>query len=114
MAQSWRDHGTLGAQVHGVILCGVYYTRIGSRETPPAVLEVMAAVGERLAQLGWVLRSGGAVGADQAFGRGCDRAGGRKEIFLPWPGLDGHPSPLCTVSAAMLDLAERHHRLPKS
>ncbi|WP_211109938.1 hypothetical protein, partial [Azospirillum oleiclasticum] len=35
--------------------------------------------------------------------------GGRKEIFLPWPGFDGHPSPLCTVSAAMLELAERHH-----
>ena len=87
----------------------MHYAGIGSRETPSAILEVMAAVGERLAQLGWVLRSGGAVGADQAFERGCDRAGGRKEIVLPWPGFDGHPSPLCTVSAAMLDLAERHH-----
>ncbi|NYZ25158.1 hypothetical protein HND93_36125, partial [Azospirillum sp. ROY-1-1-2] len=67
----------------------MHYAGIGSRETPPAVLEVMAAVGERLAQLGWVLRSGGAVGADQAFERGCDRVGGRKEIFLPWPGFDG-------------------------
>lgn len=52
---------------------------------------VMAAAGERLAQLGWVLRSGGAVGADQAFERGCYRAGWRKAIVLPWPGFDGHP-----------------------
>ena len=41
-----------------------------------------------LATRGLILRSGGTPGADTAFERGCDKAKGRKEIFLPWKGFN--------------------------
>lgn len=46
------------------------YAGIGSRETPPEILELMKKLAERLGQLGFTLRSGGAKGADTAFERG--------------------------------------------
>lgn len=85
------------------------YAGIGSRRTPPGVLSLMEEIGAALARAGWTLRSGGAAGADTAFERGCDGAGGTKEIHLPWPGYNDHPSPLHTVTTAMLDLAARYH-----
>lgn len=85
------------------------YTGIGSRETPHAILELMEQIGEALARAGWVLRSGAADGADTAFERGCDNAGGQKEIFLPWPGFSGHSSQLNTVDSAALDMAAGIH-----
>lgn len=63
-----------------------YYTGIGSRRTPPAVLATMQRAAARLAELGWVLRSGGCEGADEAFERGHHPAA--KQIFLPWPGFN--------------------------
>lgn len=41
----------------------------------------MQDVGEQLALRGYVLRSGGAEGADVAFEKGCDRIDGAKKIF---------------------------------
>lgn len=60
-----------------------YYAGIGSRETPPKVLEQMAKIGFFLAECGYVLRSGGAQGADSAFERGCNEAQGVKQIWQP-------------------------------
>lgn len=60
------------------------YAGVGSRETPPDVLAKMEAVGRILAAKGLILRSGGAIGADSAFERGSDAAGGKKEIFIAW------------------------------
>lgn len=85
------------------------YAGIGSRRTPDDVLAIMRTIGERLALLGWTLRSGGAPGADAAFESGCDDGGGRKQIFLPWPDYNGHPSTLHEVTPAMARLAERYH-----
>lgn len=62
-----------------------YYTGIGSRETPADVLELMQDIAGWLASRDWILRSGSAVGADLAFERGCWRAEGKAEIYLPWP-----------------------------
>ena len=45
----------------------------------------MWRVGYLLAQQGWLLRSGGAPGADTAFDKGAIAAGGAREIYLPWP-----------------------------
>ncbi|WP_298705568.1 hypothetical protein [uncultured Variovorax sp.] len=71
---------------------GPCYTGIGSRSTPSLVLEQMRELAAELAGLGYLLRSGAADGADMAFEQGCDAAGGRKAIFLPWPGFQGrHP-----------------------
>lgn len=71
---------------------GACYTGIGSRSAPAPVLEQIRELASELAGLGYLLRSGAADGADTAFEHGCDAAGGRKAIFLPWPGFQGrHP-----------------------
>lgn len=66
-----------------------YYAGIGARKTPAAVLETFDCLGEELARLGIVLRSGAANGADTAFEQGCDKCNGPKEIYLPWKGFNG-------------------------
>lgn len=59
----------------------MYYAGIGSRETPTFVLEAFKQIGEELAKLGVILRSGGASGADSAFEEGCDRVNGERDIY---------------------------------
>lgn len=93
-----------------------YYSGIGSRETPPEILDLMEKIGEFLAKKGMVLRSGGANGADSAFEIGCDRAQGQKEIYLPWKGFNKNKSDLHLDKNPMKDLkdkaytiAERYH-----
>lgn len=60
------------------------YAGIGSRETPQNILNMMALAARQLSEDGWLLRSGGAHGADSAF------AGStlRREIHLPWAGYN--------------------------
>jgi len=68
-----------------------YYTGVGSRETPAVILDLMQEVAFKLANNGYVLRSGGADGADLAFQKGWER-GNRltpAEIFIPWDGFNG-------------------------
>ena len=66
------------------------YAGIGSRTTPPAVLDTMETVAKAMAGHGWTLRSGAAAGADSAFEDGARQGGGPREIWLPWPGFNGH------------------------
>jgi len=65
----------------------IYYAGIGSRQTPPEILAKMEEIGEYLAGKGWILRSGGAEGADKAFERGSDKLKktlySLDEVFLP-------------------------------
>ncbi len=63
------------------------YAGIGSRATPPAVLEQMTRAARWLSARGWVLRTGMATGADQAFYRGAS-AHGPLELYLPWPSFE--------------------------
>jgi hypothetical protein len=72
----------------------LYYAGIGSRKSSPKIMETMMRFGQILAERGWVLRSGGAEGADKAFEAGCDLGKGEKEIFLPWKKFNGNLSPL--------------------
>lgn len=60
------------------------YAGIGSRETPPKILDLMECIASRFARFGWTLRSGRAPGADQAFERGAWNASGTAQIFVPW------------------------------
>ena len=62
----------------------VFYTGIGSRETPSFVLELMEEFAKNLEQRDYILRSGGAKGADQAFSRGAGDTD-FKDIYVPWP-----------------------------
>lgn len=64
----------------------IFYTGIGSRQTPPEVLSLMTWIATGLATIGYTLRSGGADGADTAFESG---AGGAAEIYLPWLWFNG-------------------------
>lgn len=64
------------------------YTGIGSRKTPPEILELMVKIGTTLAKNDWTLRSGHADGADEAFERGARAVQGKTEIYLPWEGFN--------------------------
>lgn len=67
------------------------YAGIGSRNTPVHIQTKMEDLAEALVAHGYILRSGGAAGADSAFERGCDRAQGTKQIFIPWNGFKPRP-----------------------
>ena len=67
------------------------YAGIGSRETPPNVLEAMTTLAAWLEAAGWRLHSGGADGADTAFENGTTTR--RRTIYLPWKGYNGHAGP---------------------
>lgn len=71
-----------------------FYTGIGSRRTPAPMLQTMRQLAVRLADAGYVLRSGAAPGADTAFEQGCDEADGAKEIYIPWKWFSNNPSEL--------------------
>lgn len=60
----------------------IYYTGVGSRTTPTVVLSAMHDLAVWFANLGLVLRSGSAIGADTAFEAGCNSANGKKEIWV--------------------------------
>jgi hypothetical protein len=66
------------------------YAGIGPRDAPPSALATMEAIGAKLAGAGWMLRTGLSPGADQAFYAGARAAGGRVELYLPWPSFEAH------------------------
>lgn len=70
------------------------YSGIGSREAPKDVIVRAKEIAKSLANLGYVLRSGGASGTDSAFECGCDSVSGKKEIYLPEKNFNWHPSTL--------------------
>jgi hypothetical protein len=84
------------------------YTGIGSRLTPPEVLARMRVLAGKLEACGFVLRSGGARGADTHFEVGV-RDRNNAEIYLPWPGFRGHWSSRCYVTAEAFALTARFH-----
>jgi len=87
------------------------YAGIGSRETPPDILELMTAISRMLDERGYTLRSGGAEGADQAFDWGTSGMS-HPEVFLPWEGFNGKRStidvPANCVAKAM-EIAREFH-----
>jgi len=44
-----------------------FYTGVGSRKTPKPILKIMENLARKLSKDEWILRSGGAAGADSAF-----------------------------------------------
>lgn len=63
------------------------YAGIGSRKTPKEICLMMTLIARQLTPTGWLLRSGHALGADQAFEKGT----ARKEVHLPWRGYNNAP-----------------------
>ena len=86
-----------------------YYTGIGSRESTKSVLDIMFKIASFLAKKNFILRSGGADGADSAFEDGCDNSKGKKEIYLPWKNFNDNSSKYYNVSDAALALAKKYH-----
>lgn len=69
------------------------YAGVGSRDVPDDVSKLMSQLATALEKVGYVLRSGGAKGADSAFERGvCDKV--HTKIYLPYPRFNGNTSPL--------------------
>ena len=72
----------------------MWYTGVGSRETPEDIRQLIIRGARALADLGWGLRSGHAPGADTAFYRGHKSSDEEPfpltQIFLPWPGFNAH------------------------
>lgn len=59
------------------------YAGIGSRKSPTEILNQMYDIAGDLACRGYILRSGGAAGADEFFYKGAGALAGSWEIFLP-------------------------------
>lgn len=71
------------------------YAGIGSRETPQSICKRMTIIAHQLWVKGYLLYSGGAIGADTAFENGSN---GRNRIWLPKD-----------VTDEAIDLAKRFH-----
>lgn len=76
------------------------YAGIGARKTPVQVLRVMGGIGRTMFEHGHTLRSGGAIGADEAF-----RAGVMDAQRLTW--AQGKP-------IAGLEIYRPHHATPEA
>jgi hypothetical protein len=82
-----------------------YYTGIGSRKTPEYILLLMTNIAIFLDKKGYILRSGGAVGADSAFEKGAIQ----KEIYLPWRGFNNSEENFIEISQECLEMAKKFH-----
>jgi hypothetical protein len=98
------------------------YAGIGSRQTPVQIQWVMSDIAEVLHADGYILRSGGAAGADDAFYIGIHKACRftGAQIFLPGDKFNGHraggqglvdATTLPAWPAALLTV-ERYHPSP--
>jgi hypothetical protein len=97
------------------------YAGIGSRDLTPEQLEICRKLGQWFAAAGWVLHSGNAPGADQAFARGANRVDpSLVYLHLPWPKFESHALVDGNVTRCVEDLnegdlawytayAEKHH-----
>ena len=88
-----------------------YYTGIGSTKTPEKYLKIFEILATKLSNEGFVLRSGGAPGADSSFELGSSLS--MREIYLPWSGFQGkyidNKQYFLGVSDKSLKLAEKYH-----
>ena len=88
-----------------------YYAGIGSRTTPLPIIKLMDDAALFLGHKGWVLRSGGAEGADSAFERGAKKF--EKEIYLPWEYFNNNTSDLFAKNLPNLfkarEIASNYH-----
>lgn len=95
---------------------GNYYSGIGSRETPEPICKEMTEFAAFMGARGWIMRSGAAPGADEAFERGAPL--GRRELYLPWKTFGNRWNADCIVPSEKfkgpvymeaLKIAQRHH-----
>ena len=104
-----------------------FYAGIGSRETPEDVLNSMDKIASQLCKKGYIVRTGGAKGADLAFKLGATEAGlGGSyvpyKIYLPWNGFNGYKhnpkqgyldSSTASTWDEALELVNKYHPAPE-
>ncbi|MCD6436443.1 MAG: hypothetical protein J7L15_08725 [Clostridiales bacterium] len=83
-----------------------FYTGIGSRQTPENILETMKDIALYLNHQEYILRSGGAKGADVAFELGSLNL---KKVYLPWPGFNNSKEPYVPITKEAEKMAEKYH-----
>lgn len=90
------------------------YAGIGSRRTPDDILKLITRIARLQAAEGWTLRTGHAIGADQAFELG---AGDKAQVFLPWKDYEEDAPTWGEVhimpSVKALQLVEKYHPAPE-
>lgn len=89
-----------------------YYTGIGSRETPEDIQRLMSKLAFKLTYQKYILRSGGAEGADLAFKTGAKLSSVLQhstDIYLPWKGFNKNDSQLCIITKEAYEMAETIH-----
>lgn len=57
--------------INDVLEADLCYAGVGYRKTPVKILDIMEQIARKLTEQCFVLRSGGAIGADKAFARGA-------------------------------------------
>lgn len=82
-----------------------FYAGIGSRKTPSELKPLINQISFFLEKRGYILRSGGADGADSFFEENIKN----KEIFLPCENFNGNASMLYNITKEAYDLARRFH-----
>jgi len=82
------------------------YAGIGARETPLDITNKMAEIATQLSRHDYILRSGGADGADHAFEIG---AKDKSQLFLPWEGFKGKKG---IVPPLNIEMVEKYHPKP--
>lgn len=66
-----------------------YYTGTGHISVPKGIKNTIIELSAILAKKGYILRTGGEKGSDEAFEEGCDSIDSSlKEIYLPWEGFN--------------------------
>jgi hypothetical protein len=92
-----------------VIILNKIYTGIGARKVPDKLKTQINYIGWFLAEQKYTLRSGAANGCDKAFEEGCDKFGGKKEIYLPWFKFNDSESNLYNISEEAYEVAAHYH-----
>lgn len=95
----------------------IKYAGIGSRKTPEDICRKMSQASKTMAKLGFILRSGGAYGADDAFESGVAEAASEldkecvelAEIYLPWKGYRKNESPFFGSTKEARLIAKQYH-----
>lgn len=87
------------------------FAGIGSRQTPKSFISKIEELCELLVKQNYVLRSGGADGADTFFENAYNKFNGQKEIYLPWQLFNDNTSKLIGVreESGAFELAEKFH-----
>lgn len=87
----------------------IYYAGIGSRETPEYICSYLMRAARLLALNNFVLRSGGAEGADISFEIGAEIGKGHMEIYIPWTKFNNSKHSVTPITQEALELAKKYH-----